>query len=56
MPEPVSHSMGFDGPNIWVAVEGNNTVAKLLASTGALVAAYPVGNDPYGVVFDGVYI
>ncbi len=49
--------VAFDGTNIWVAL-ASNSVAKLLASTGAPVAGSPfvVGGNPDGVVFDGANI
>jgi hypothetical protein len=35
--------VAFDGVNIWVANQGDNSVTKLLASTGATVGTYAVG-------------
>ena len=34
----------------------NDTVTKLLASTGALVGTYNAGSEPGGIAFDGVNI
>jgi DNA-binding beta-propeller fold protein YncE len=48
--------VAFDGTNIWVTNDGNNTVTKLLASTGTFVGTYSVGSVPWGVVFDGANI
>jgi YVTN family beta-propeller protein len=48
--------VAFDGTNIWVANEGDNSVSKLLASTGAVVGTHGVGNSPGGVAFDGTNI
>src|SRR5271163_1910807 len=45
-----------DGVNIWVANQTDNTVTKLLASTGATVGTYAVGLRPISFVFDGVNI
>jgi YVTN family beta-propeller protein len=45
----------YDGENIWS--DGfNNDIIKVNASTGTIVASYPVGTQPYGLVFDGQYI
>lgn len=52
----------FDGVNIWVANCTNDTVTKLLASTGAIVGTYSVETSdgyykcPEGIVFDGTHI
>jgi YVTN family beta-propeller protein len=46
----------FDGTHIWVANNDDDTVTKLLASTGATVGTYTVGNGPRGVAFDGANI
>lgn len=43
----------FDGANVWVGNINNNTVTKLLASTGAVQGTFAVGLQPFGVVFDG---
>lgn len=45
-----------DGVNIWVANQTDNTVTKLLASTGATVGTYAVGLRPISLVFDGANI
>jgi len=31
----------------------SGTLTKLLATSGAVVGTYPVGQNPFGVVFDG---
>ena len=41
---------------IWTANVANNTVSKLDAATGAVVANYPVGRTPGDIVFDGTHI
>ena len=33
-----------------------HTVSKIVAATGVVAATIDVGNDPYGVAFDGTYI
>src|SRR5208282_5927204 len=48
--------IAFDGANIWVTNDTNNSVTKLLASTGAVVGTYPVGSFPVGIAFDGTNI
>ncbi len=48
--------VAFDGINIWVTNDADNTVSKLLAATGALVGTYPVGTSPEGIAFDGTNI
>src|SRR5205823_2419476 len=45
--------VAFDGTNIWVANEFDNTVTKLQASDGAFLGTFTVGSFPYGVAFDG---
>jgi DNA-binding beta-propeller fold protein YncE len=46
----------FDGNNIWVTNNGDGTVTKLLASTGANLGTYTVGAGPIAVAFDGTYM
>jgi DNA-binding beta-propeller fold protein YncE len=48
--------VAFDGTNIWVADPGGNTVTKLLASSGATIGTYSVGNNPSALAFDGANI
>lgn len=38
---------------LWVANFGNGSVSKVDVLTGAVVANYPVGKNPFGIVFDG---
>ena len=49
--EPLA--VAFDGTDIWVTGSFGNIVTKLLASTGAVIANYPVGFYADGVAFDG---
>jgi hypothetical protein len=49
-------SVAFDGSCIWMTNQVDNTVTKLLASTGAVVGTYPTGKAPYAQVFDGTYM
>jgi len=49
-------ALAFDGTNIWVANNNDNSVSKLLASTGATVGMFTVGVWPDGVAFDGTNI
>lgn len=46
----------FDGTNVWIVNFSDNTVSKLLASTGATIGTYTVGNGPSDVCFDGTNI
>jgi YVTN family beta-propeller protein len=46
----------FDGANIWVTNNTDNTVTKLKASTGAVLGTYNVGNGPSAICFDGANI
>jgi len=48
--------VAFDGSNIWVANSGDNSVTKLLASTGAVVGTFSVGSNPANAAFDGTTI
>jgi YVTN family beta-propeller protein len=46
----------FDGNFIWVTLFGDNKVAKVNATTGAIVASVSVGTGPIAVCFDGTDI
>jgi DNA-binding beta-propeller fold protein YncE len=48
--------VAFDGTNIWVANNSDNTLTKLLASTGATLGTFTVGAAPVGLAFDGANI
>ncbi|HET7441213.1 MAG TPA: hypothetical protein VFJ47_07925, partial [Terriglobales bacterium] len=50
--------VAFDGANIWVVNQIDNTVTKLRASDGACVGTctFAVGSSPFGVAFDGAHI
>jgi hypothetical protein len=50
------YSVAFDGSNLWVTNVYLGTVTELLASTGALVGTYSVGQDPQAIAFDGTNI
>ena len=43
---PHLFGIAFDGTNIWVSNSTAATVTKLLASTGATLGTYTVGNTP----------
>src|SRR5260370_34355388 len=49
-------AVAFDGTNIWVANYSDNSVSKLLASTGAALGKFSVGTSPIAVAFDGTNI
>jgi len=56
---PVGTSPGavtFDGANIWVSNQFDNTVTKLRANDGANLGTFPVGLHPLGLAFDGASI
>lgn len=46
------YGVAYDGANIWVANYSRNTVTKLKAGDGSLVASYRVAG-PWGMAFDG---
>lgn len=43
----------FDGTHLWVTNTGDNSVSKILASTGALVQTVAVGRQVQSLAFDG---
>jgi hypothetical protein len=45
--------LAFDGENMWVVNNGDDTVTKLRASDGAILGTFPVGSKPSDAVFDG---
>ncbi len=47
--------MASDGTNIWIANRDSNSVTKLNAADGSLVATYNI-NDPVGVMYDSTNI
>ncbi len=49
-------SIVFDGANIWVTNENDDTVSKLRANDGANLGTISVGRTPYGMAFDGANI
>jgi len=48
--------VAFDGTNICVGNQSDNTVTELRASDGAKLGTFNVGNSPVGVAFDGTNI
>jgi DNA-binding beta-propeller fold protein YncE len=42
--------IAYDGGNIWITLQGSNQVAKIRPSDGVVLATYPVGNSPIGIV------
>ena len=46
-------AIAFDGANIWVTNENDNTVSKIRASDGATLGTFATGSRPAGVAFDG---
>jgi YVTN family beta-propeller protein len=53
-----SSSVGPIDPSIyiWTANVANNTVSKIDAATGRVVANYPVGRTPGDIAFDGTHV
>lgn len=49
-------AFAIEGNHVWVVADGSDQVTKILASTGAIVGAYPVGESPVAVAFDGTAI
>ena len=50
------YGLAFDGANMWVSNNGDNTVTKLRANDGASLGTFNVGGAPMGVAFDGANI
>ena len=48
--------MAFDGANIWVSNEFDNSVTKLRANDGTVLGTFAVGVDPRCVAFDGANV
>ena len=48
--------MAFDGANVWVVNQGDQTVTKLRASDGKNLGTFPAVSGAYGVAFDGTNI
>ena len=50
------YGVAFDGANMWVVNNGDNTVTKLQASNGKVLGTFAVGAGPAGTAFDGAHI
>ena len=50
------NDVAFDGENVWVANNGDNSVTKLRASDCAILGTFPVGDGPLALAFDGANI
>jgi outer membrane lipoprotein-sorting protein len=50
------YAVVFDGANIWVSNNGDNTVTKLRANDGTNLGTFSVGGAPMGMAFDGANI
>lgn len=48
--------VAFDGANIWVANQAENTVSKIQAHDGKVLGTFAVGSNPRGLAFDGANI
>ena len=53
---PGTVQLAFDGTNIWSANGSMNTVTKIRASDGTVLATYPLPNSATDLVFDGQFI
>ena len=56
---PVGNSpigLAFDGANIWVSNQDDDTVMRLKSSHGAIQHTYLVERSPEGILFDGTSI
>jgi len=47
------YGLAFDGANMWVSNNGDNTVTKLRASDGKKLGEFAVGQVPFNAAFDG---
>ena len=47
-------AVAFDGANVWVISQGNDTVSVLRASDGTRVMSTTVGRTPSAIAFDGL--
>jgi YVTN family beta-propeller protein len=45
--------LAFDGENIWVTNNADDTVSKVRASDGQVLFTVPAGPSPWGIVYDG---
>jgi sugar lactone lactonase YvrE len=48
--------MAFDGANVWVVNQGDQTVTKLRARDGMNLGTFPATSNAYGIAFDGANI
>ena len=49
-------ALAFDGANLWITNNHDNTVSKVRANDGGVIATYPVGFKPSFAAFDGANI
>ncbi|MGH9759543.1 MAG: hypothetical protein ACREAC_01745, partial [Blastocatellia bacterium] len=56
IPVPGAFQLAFDGTNIWSANGSTNSVTKIRASDGTVIATYALPNSADDLVFDGQYI
>jgi hypothetical protein len=55
------HDMAFDGENVWVTNEGDNTVTIVRSYDGLVVHTIPAGapynlSAPFGIAYDGTHM
>ncbi|MCC6190593.1 MAG: protein kinase [Anaerolineales bacterium] len=46
-------ALASDGAVLWVAVQGDNAVARVALESGAVVDIFPVGGQPSALAYDG---
>jgi DNA-binding beta-propeller fold protein YncE len=55
-PQGIALGTVYDGTNIWVANERDNTLTKLRASDGANLGTFATGITPHWLAFDGAHV
>lgn len=50
------YGIAYDGSDMWVVSQTDNSVTKLRASDGANLGTFPVGHAPISVAFDGANV
>lgn len=45
--------MLYDGTNLWVALHGDDALAKVSPANGLVVSKYTTSNGPFSIAFDG---
>ena len=53
IPVTGASAIEFDGTSMWVASRGVRTLTRIDAATGAVTGSWPVGSEPFDVLWDG---